>query len=236
MTSGSGLPNHLTWRDAFRFPVATPEGRHDVVIGGLAVIFLLPIGWILNLGARLDVVQRLFNNDPPYFRGFKPWRWTFRRGCVSAATIFCYLSPAILSSTAAWYAYHIGSSRWILGGLITIAVGAFVLGVFTLPGCMTVYACEKDPQVLWHPGRAFSRARQAGAIYRKAWLVSLAAVTLSILGVLGLGIGFVFTSVWSWEVVGYAFTVAMYAPAAHKQRARDTSIEEDVIVLQAARQ
>ena len=209
--SARGLPKQLSWRAAFEFPVATPEGRHDILVGGLAVILLLPIGWILNLGARLDVVQRLFNDDPPYFRGFKPWRWTFRRGCVSAATIFCYLSPAIVSATLAWYAHRVGSSPLIFDALITIAVAAFVLGVFTLPGCMTVYACEKDPEVLRHPARAFARAHRAGSIYRKAWMISLAAVALSVLGVLALGIGFVFTSVWSWEVVGYAFTVAMYA-------------------------
>ena len=206
-----GLPTQLSLRAAFEFPVATLEGRHDILIGGLAVILLLPIGWILNLGARLDVVQRLFNDDPPYFRGFKPWRWTFRRGCVSAATIFCYLSPTMLFAALAWYTHRVGSSPWILDALIAIAAAAFVLGVFTLPGCMTVYACEKDADVLRHPARAFARARQAGGIYRKAWMISLAAVALSVFGLLALGIGFVFTSVWAWEVVGYAFTVAMYA-------------------------
>ncbi|HJQ11052.1 MAG TPA: hypothetical protein VJ840_08475 [Gemmatimonadaceae bacterium] len=236
MTSGRGLPNQLTWRDAFRFPIATPEGRHDVLVGGLAVIFLLPIGWILNLGARLDVVHRLFNSDQPYFRGFKPWRWTFRRGCVSATTIFCYLSPAILSGTSAWYTYHIGSSPWVIGAWIAIAFAAFVLGVFTLPGCMTVYACEKDPSVLWHPARAFRRAREAGEIYLRAWLISLAAVSLSTLGLLGLGIGFVFTSVWSWEVVGYAFTVAMYAPTVREAVTDNSRVKQDLMALRAARQ
>jgi hypothetical protein len=76
---------------------------------------------------------------------------------------------------------------------------------------MTVYACEKDPEVLWHPVRAFGRARKAGREYGKAWLISLAAVALSLFGLLALVIGFVFTSVWAWEVVGYAFTVAMYS-------------------------
>ncbi|HJP61126.1 MAG TPA: hypothetical protein VJ865_14060 [Gemmatimonadaceae bacterium] len=209
--SPTGLPTRLSWRAALQFPVATPEGRHDVLIGGIAVILLLPIGWILNLGARLDVVQRLYENNPPFFRGFHPWRRTFRRGCVSAATIFSYLSPAMLSAGLAWYTHHIGSPSWIVGASIGVAVAAFVLGVFTLPGCMTVYACEKDPEVLWHPARAFARARRAGREYGKAWLISLAAVALSLLGLLGLVIGFVFTSVWAWEVVGYAFTVAMYS-------------------------
>ena len=209
--SRTGLPRQLSWRESFRFPVATAEGRHDVLIGGIAVILLLPIGWILNLGARLDVVQRLYDDNPPYFRGFHPWRRTFRRGCVSAATIFSYLSPAMVSAGLAWYTHRIGSSSWVVGAFIGMAVAAFVLGVFTLPGCMTVYACEKDPEVLWHPAHAFARARRAGSEYGKAWLISLAAVALSVFGLLALVIGFVFTSVWAWEVVGYAFTVAMYS-------------------------
>jgi hypothetical protein len=207
----SALPTQLSWRASFEFPVATPEGRHDVLIGGIAVIFLLPIGWILNLGARLDVVQRLYEDNPPYFRGFHPWRRTFRRGCVSAATIFSYLTPAMLCAALAWYTWRSGSSPWIVGAWMAAAVASFILGVFTLPGCMTVYACEKDPEVLWHPARAFDRARRAGRKYGKAWLISLAAVALSLLGLLALVIGFVFTSVWAWEVVGYAFTVAMYS-------------------------
>jgi hypothetical protein len=211
MSTARGLPTRLGWRESFQFPIATPEGRRDVLIGGIAVVLLLPIGWILNLGARLDVVHRLFNDDVPYFRGFKPWRWTFRRGCISATTIVCYLTPAMLSGTAGWYAHHIGLSRFVVAVWIASAVAAFALGVFTLPGCMTVYACENDSQVLWYPARAFRRARQAGAVYRKAWLISLAAVGLSTLGLLALGVGFIFTSVWAWEVVGYAFTIAMYS-------------------------
>jgi hypothetical protein len=86
-----------------------------------------------------------------------------------------------------------------------------VLGVFTLPGCMTVYACEGDARVLRQPRAAFRRALEHRRVYLRAWGISLAAVSLSFLGLLALGVGFVFASVWSWEVVGYAFTVAMYA-------------------------
>ena len=207
------FPVALGWRDALLFPIATPDGRRDVLVGGLAVIFLLPVGWILNLGARLDVVQRLYVGDAPYFRGFRPWRRTFRRGCISAATIFSYLSPSLTLSALGWLAY---AREWGMTAVVALALAAalaFVLGVFTLPGCMTVYACEGDASVLRRPRQAFRRALAHRRVYLEAWAISLAAVALSTLGLLALGVGFVFTSVWAWEVVGYAFTVAMYLPA-----------------------
>ena len=210
IAAGAGLPDGLSWKDAFLFPVGTPEARYDVIIGGLAIIFLLPIGWILNLGARLDVVQRLHQNDKPFFRGFQPWRRTFVRGCISAATIFSYLFPFLVLATLAFVAYRREWSAAVFSLLALAAFGAFVLGVFTLPGCMTVYACEGDPSVLRRPVQAFRRAFEHREIYLKAWRISLSAVVLSFFGILLLGIGFIFASVWSWEVVGYAFTVAMY--------------------------
>lgn len=207
----SHLPSELTFKDSFLFPIASPEARRDVVIGGLAVLFLLPIGWILNLGARLDVVHRLYTGDKPFFRGMKPFTHTFKRGCVSAATIFSYLLPAnIFFGYVSWTYYLTGWVDTLLPFLLWGLV-FFVLGVFTLPGCMTVYACEKDPKVLLNPVRAFSRAWVHRKIYLKAWAIALSAVIVSFLGLLGLIVGFFFASVWAWEVVGYAFTIAMYS-------------------------
>lgn len=206
------LPKRLSFRDAFVFPVASPEGRRDILIGGLLVIFLLFIGWILNLGNRLNVVRRIYTNDTPFFRGFAPWWLTFQRGLVSFAAISLYLAPAIFSGAIAVllkFRSH-ESLHWLFAVLSAVL---FVIGVFTLPGCMTVYACEGDPKVLRHPLQAFQRAWRHRKTYAKAWRISLAAVSLSILGLLGLGVGFVFTSVWAWEVVGYVFTIAMYAPS-----------------------
>src|SRR5690349_2551245 len=69
---GSSLSSRLTWRSAFLFPIRTPEGRRDVWIGGLLILTLWPIGWILNLGNRLNVVSRFYRGDVPVFTGFRP--------------------------------------------------------------------------------------------------------------------------------------------------------------------
>lgn len=67
-TSVRHLPRQLTLADAFRFPIATPEARKDVLIGGM-LLFTLLVGWILNLGNRLNVISRFSADDQPYFRG-----------------------------------------------------------------------------------------------------------------------------------------------------------------------
>lgn len=205
-------PTHLEWRDAFLFPIATADGRRDVLIGGTLILFLWPIGWILNLGNRLNVVARLHAGQAPYFTGFRPWKFTLMRGCISAAAISAYLSPAAVFLALSYYAYAIGASRLTVATLGAAGAAAFVLAVFTLPGCMTVYAVEGDAAVLRDPVRAFRRAWARRAVYLRAWAIGLSSVILSSVGFLGLAIGFLYTSVWSWEVVGYAFTVAMYVP------------------------
>jgi hypothetical protein len=206
--SATHLPDRLTVRDAFLFPLATKEARRDLLIGGLLLALLL-IGWILNLGNRLNVVSRLSVDDRPYFRGFRPWAYTFRRGCISFATIASYLAPAVvLGALSVWLSGPGSAARNASGAL---AIAAFCLGVFTLPGCMTVYAVEGDPSVLRRPAAAFGRAWRHRRTYLFAWWIALLSVLLSPVGLLAGGIGFVFTSVWAWEVVGYAFTVALYS-------------------------
>ena len=36
---GTTFPVRLHWEEAFLFPVATPEGRRDVLIGGTLILF-----------------------------------------------------------------------------------------------------------------------------------------------------------------------------------------------------
>jgi len=209
----SPFPQRLHWKDAFLFPIETPEARRDVLIGGTLILFLLPIGWVLNLGNRLNVVARLHAGQSPYFTGFRPWNSTLTRGCVSAAAIATYLSPAAAFGAVACYGYSKRVAPLLTASLGAASAGAFVLAVFTLPGCMTVYAVEGNSAVLRHPVGAFQRAWSRRRVYLRAWAIALASVSLSFVGALGALVGFLYASVWSWDVVGYAFTVAMYSRA-----------------------
>jgi hypothetical protein len=193
------VPGRVGFRESFRFPLGGPDARRDLLTG--ALLLLIPVvGWVANLGHRLDVVQRLLAGRPPYFRGFRPLSRTLRRGAPAAFAIAGYLLPgALLAALAA--------TRWpVLGAL---AVPALLLAVYALPGGMTWYAATGDPAILYRPDRALRRARQGGAGYLRAWAVGLSAIALSPLGLLAFGAGFLLTSVWAWSVVGYAFSRAL---------------------------
>jgi hypothetical protein len=171
------------------------------VVGGLWLLLTLP-GWILNLGHRLNVVARLHSGEVPYFRGFDPLGATFVRGLRAFAAISVYLSPSAVCMGAGWLMER-DVALLTLGGVL------FVLAIFALPGGMTYNAAFDDLSYLYRPDRAFRRAVQGGRAYLKAWSIAMAAVSLSLLGLLALGVGFLFTSVWAWSVVGHAFARAL---------------------------
>lgn len=74
-----------------------------------------------------------------------------------------------------------------------------------IPGYMTHYCRNYDAREIFDPFRAFGRVVQGGERYWKAWAIALSALALSFLGVLALGIGFLVTSVWFWQVAGFSF-------------------------------
>ncbi|RKH57108.1 hypothetical protein D7W81_32130 [Corallococcus aberystwythensis] len=162
-------------------------------------------GWILNLGHRLEVVYRIFHDEPPYFRGFRPILFVFKRGLTAWLAIAIYLAPSATCAFAAWLLWP---GPWATT-LVVVAVAAFALAVFSLPGGMTFNAAFRDVSYLYRPDKAFRRALEGGRVYLKAWVIGGTAVLLSFLGLAVMGIGFLATSVWAWTVVGYAFSRAL---------------------------
>jgi hypothetical protein len=193
-----------TFRACFRFPVSTREARRDLAVGG-ALMFLLPIGWLLNMGHRLDTVYRVWHGEPPYFRGFRPWTATFRRGLTALTAVSFYLAPSVVLAVIAYFTWPtaIGWAAAIL------AVPLFLLANFVTPGGQTRNAARADLSYLSRPSLAWGTAVAGGRAYLKAWAIALTAIALSFLGLLAAGIGFFWTSVWAWSVVGYAFTEAL---------------------------
>jgi len=187
-------------REALSFPLSSEAARRDLLVGG-TVLWMLPgVGWILNLGHRLDVVYRIFHGEAPYYRGFAPWGPCFKRGLKAFAAICTYLSPAAL---CAGLAYLTSPALYVLSGVF------FCLAIYTLPGGMTYNAAYNDISYLYRPDKALKRAVEGGAAYLWAWCVAILAVTGSALGLLALGVGFFYSSVWAWMVVGYAFSRAL---------------------------
>lgn len=205
--------------ECFAFPISTPAARRDILLGGTLLLLTLP-GWVLNLGHRLEVVHRVYHDDPPYFRGFTPWGATFRRGLRAFAAISFYLSPAVMFTGLALalapaghglFALLASPLTWRPAGFATLgalalALVAFAPAIFSLPGGMTYNAAFDDISYLYRPDRAFRRAVAGGKAYLRAWLIGACAVLLSTVGLAAFGVGFLYTSVWAWSVVGYAFS------------------------------
>lgn len=203
-------PRSPSFAECFRFPVATADARRDLLVGGTLLLLTLP-GWILNMGHRLQVVNRVWRGDAPYFRGFGPWRVTFRRGLQAWAAIVIYLSPSLALAALAWLAWP-GRGAMLA---VVAAVLLFGVGAFALPGGMTRNAVADDLSYLYRPDRALRAAFAGGRAYLKAWLIAASAIALSFLGLAAALVGFLYTSVWAWSVVGFAFTSALQDKPVH---------------------
>jgi hypothetical protein len=87
-------------------------------------------------------------------------------------------------------------------------IGAIVVGALAsvaVPGYMSHYCRHFDAAEVFNPLRALRRVGQGGRAYWHAWLITLSALALSFVGLLGLGVGFLVTSVWFWQVAGFSF-------------------------------
>jgi hypothetical protein len=90
--------------------------------------------------------------------------------------------------------------------VVTATGGAlWAAAVMAIPGYMTHYCQRLDPREIFHPTRALSRVGQGGRQYWKAWLIVFPTMACSFLGLLVFGVGFLFTSVWFWQVAAFCF-------------------------------
>ena len=74
---------------------------------------------------------------------------------------------------------------------------------------MSHYCVAFDAKDMFNVRLSFSHVFAGGRAYWHAWLIAIAALALSFLGLLAFGIGFLFTSVWFWQVAGFSFASVM---------------------------
>jgi len=181
------LETPLSLTTSFRFPLQNAQARREVLKGAAAL--LVPgLGWLMNMGHRIEMVHRMHH-------GLSPWpAWTdqrrlLRNGWLTFLGMVYYLSP--------------GAALCYFG---ETGVGALLLtlAVLAIPGYMTHYCLAFEAREIFNPLLAFSRALQGGWAYWRAWGIALAALGLSFLGLL-FGLGFLLTSVWFWQVAGFSF-------------------------------
>ncbi len=185
----------MSLRSAFLFPLQSPLARAEVVQGGLWL--LVPgIGWLLNMGHRIMMTHRM-QHGLPAWPAWTDYRTLLRHGVVTFLGMVEYHAPAILTDLVAWRC----NVPWLHG----VAGLLWVLATVAVPGYMSHYCYTLDAREVFNPFRALRRVFQGGRAYWHAWGIALVALGLSFSGLLAFGIGFLFTSVWFWQVAGFAF-------------------------------
>jgi hypothetical protein len=189
------LNSELTFRNSFSFPIQNALARKEVLLGAAWVLVPL-LGWVLNMGHRISMVHKMHHGQPAW-PSWNNYGRLLKSGTIAfLGMIYYYLPGAILAVVS----FHM--HRLWLGAL---AAGLLLLATIAIPGFMTHYCHNYDAREIFDPVRALARVLQGGRLYWKAWAVALSALALSFLGLLGLGIGFLVTSVWFWQVAGFSF-------------------------------
>ncbi|GMU55681.1 MAG: hypothetical protein AMXMBFR33_48270 [Candidatus Xenobia bacterium] len=178
----------LSWSNSFRFPLQNEQARREVLWGACLLLVLPGIGWLLNMGHRVEMVHRMH-------RGESAWpAWTdyprlFQNGLVTFAGMLYYFTPGLL-------ALYLRQR--------SLALVLMLAAIVAIPGFMTHYCRQFDPREIFDPFRALSRVAQGGVAYWHAWAIALAALALSFLGLL-FGLAFLATSVWFWQTAAISF-------------------------------
>lgn len=189
------LASDLNFKNAFRFPIQDAAARREVLIGGLWL--LVPfVGWLMNMGHRVMMVHKMQCGLSPW-PSWSPWPELLRHGCVTWLGMVYYYSPAALLALLGY--------RLDVPVLYVLSAVLFLLATLAIPGYMSHYCREFKYQEIFNPFRALRRAIDGGTRYWHAWLIALTALALSGTGLLVFGLGFFVTSVWFWQVAGYAF-------------------------------
>jgi hypothetical protein len=204
------LRTPLSLASSLRFPLQSALARREVVIGALLLLLLPGVGWVLNMGHRIRMVHRM-QHGLPAWPAWNDWGGLFRDGMITLSGMVYWHAPGAVLLGLGWWLGSTGLG--LLGALV------FVAGTVAVPGYMTHYCVDRDPREVFSPLRALLRIREAGPAYWRAWSVALAAMALSFVGLLGLGVLFFVSSVWFWQVAGFSFaTVFTQTHLAHRLR------------------
>jgi hypothetical protein len=189
------LSSPLSLVTAFRFPLQSAVARREVAIGALWL--LVPfVGWILNMGHRIAMTHRM-QHGMPAWPAWTDYRSLAKHGIITFLGMVEYHLPSLICEMAALH-FHSTS-------LHALAAVLWIAATLAVPGYMSHYCFTLDPREVFNPLRAMRRVAEGGTAYWHAWSIALAALLCSFLGMLAFGVGFLLTSVWFWQVAGFAF-------------------------------
>lgn len=188
-----------------------------MLVGGCLFLCVPFFGWMLNLGHRWRTMERMYLDDPPWFRGFRPVGGTVLRGLGVAAMGVAYLGPGVAVVVFGLVMASGAMSLLVIG----LGLAAMLLAFHAFPVAMARFALSRDPRWLIGHRRAYRQACGYGAPYVRMWLLTWSAIGISVAPaivavtlVYGLGwptswmlVGllFPFLSPWAWSSLGYGF-------------------------------
>ena len=196
---GINLTTPMSFRSSFFFPLQSPTNRRDVAIGALWLLVPI-IGWLLNMGHRIRFVHNMIHGRSA-MPAWESHGTLLRHGLVTFAGMAYYYSPAIAFGTVYLFAPH---PAWAI-----IALALFLMATLLIPGYMSHYCVAFDATQMFNVRRSFNHIITSGRAYWHAWAIAITAMILSFAGLLFAGVGFLFTSVWFWQVAGFSFASAM---------------------------
>jgi hypothetical protein len=190
------LMTPLSVGTSLRFPLQSALARREVLWGAFLLLALPGVGWLLNMGHRIQMVHRMQHGEPAW-PAWTDYPALLRHGVVTClGMVFWHAPGAGLLAVA-----HLTGST----GLALAGVLAWCAGTVAVPGYMTHYCLRFDVREVFSPLLTLRRIREAGAAYWRAWGIALLALALSFVGLAGLGVLFFVTSVWFWQVAGFSF-------------------------------
>jgi hypothetical protein len=186
----------LCFASSFRFPIQSPLARRELLWGAFLLLALPGIGWLLNMGHRIQMVHRMQHGQSAW-PAWTDYRSLLRHGIVTFVGMVYWHAPG---------AALLAIGR-LTGSILVTILGAlaWIAGTMAVPGYMTHYCTHFDVREVFSPRTALRRIREAGGAYWRAWGIALSALALSFLGLLGFGLFFFVTSVWFWQVAGFSF-------------------------------
>jgi hypothetical protein len=142
-----------------------------------------------------------------------------KHGTITLLGMIEYHLPAVVCEIVA--------QRYRIVWLHIVAVILWIAATITVPGYMTHYCYTLDPREVFNPLRAMRRVIEGGSAYWHAWAIALAALLCSFFGLLAFGVGFLFTSVWFWQVAGFSFATA-FTNTFHLREEGDRAMQHDM--------
>jgi hypothetical protein len=134
----------IDWREALTYVTREPAWKQRLGVGGLLMLVLPPLGWMLALGYRSLVGNRLVDGVSPLLPS---WNGNFglalRRGSASSGVIVVYLAPFLIG----YWLLGIRNPRALIDhwrDLVTFVASIVAFPPLAIPALPILYATWFD--------------------------------------------------------------------------------------------